>query len=540
METLMAPAIRERRAGSALLVLVTAAMVLTGCSGSHKGSGSDAAGTSSSSAATIPSVTMGMAEKITNFDNSLPDGSFSNFAASLALEQLVVIGTDGKLHPSLAESVDHPDPTTYVYHLRHGVKFWDGNEMTATDVAFDLNYYARPDSVQNNHYLSVKSITATNPYTVTVKLKRPDASWPYTPASGQGIFEKAFFEAHKGKYGQPGVLVMATGPWKLDNLDPTSGVELSANPSWWGGRVPVKHVSVKFFSDENGEALAMRAGQVNLVPAIQDVRTFSATSGVKTKDVPACQNAYISMPVDKAPWNDVHVRRAVAYAINRTDLIKASGFPAAPSYTLIAPSELSIFGPQQQVDAALKQVPTYAHDMAKAKQELAQSSTPNGFTTALETFKYGSFINVDQVIAAELKPLGINVQIKDIGQNAWFAALEDPAKRPFTYTTSGECGLDPSYWGQILGKGNAAKGGINSANYTPPEVDKLLQDGLTTTDSNQRLSIYAQLLTKLGQDVPYITLLTQDASFASTKFTWPGYNLYWYYRPWALELKPKS
>jgi peptide/nickel transport system substrate-binding protein len=59
-----------------------------------------------------------------------------------------------------------------------------------------------------------------------------------------------FFEAHKSTFGNPGTLIMGTGPWELDSFDPTSGAELAANPSWWGGKVPIQHISVKIFSNE--------------------------------------------------------------------------------------------------------------------------------------------------------------------------------------------------------------------------------------------------------------------------------------------------
>lgn len=517
----------RRRVPALLVGLVALFSALAACGGAGSANKPTSPGT-------IPLLTVGMAESITNLDHSIANGSFSNVVRGLALEQLEIVGGDGRLHPWLATSMTHPDPVTYVYHLRHGVKFWDGDELTAADVAYSLNYYRRPGSVEDSYYLTVNSIKAAGRYTVVVTLKHPDASWPITPAIGQGIFEEKFQQAHPRTFGQPGALIMGSGPWKFDSLDPTRGVELSANPHWWGGTVPIKHISVKFFSDENSEALAYRAGELDLVPQIQDVQSFTATAGTTTVNVPSCANAFISMPTNTAPWSDVHVRRAVAYAVNRPDLIKATGFAAEPSYTLIAPSELGLFDPQSQVNAALASVRTYPYNLAEAKKEMAQSATPHGFNAVLETFHYGSFLNVDQVIAAELEQIGINVQIKNIGQNAWFAAIEDPRARPFTYTTSGDCGLDPNYWNQYLGSNV-----FNIANYAPPEVNRLLAAGTATSDPTRRLSIYAQLLQRLGTDVPYVPLLTQDASFASGKLTWPGYNLYWFYRAWALDLRAK-
>ncbi len=101
-----------------------------------------------------------------------------------------------------------------------------------------------------------------------------------------------FAEAHKGAFGQPGVLVMGTGPWEVDTLDPTTGAELSANPNWWGGKVPIQHISVKFFNNETSEALAFRAGEIDLDDSVTDPRSFAATSGAKLLTARSCNNAF--------------------------------------------------------------------------------------------------------------------------------------------------------------------------------------------------------------------------------------------------------
>ena len=112
-------------------------------------------------------------------------------------------------------------------------------------------------------------------------MTHPDASWQWTPAYNGEIFETKFAEDHKGTFGKPGVLVMGTGPWIVDSLDPTTGAEFSANPHWWGGKVPIQHISYKIFATETTLALAIRAGEVDLDPLIVDPKSFEATSGAK-------------------------------------------------------------------------------------------------------------------------------------------------------------------------------------------------------------------------------------------------------------------
>jgi peptide/nickel transport system substrate-binding protein len=275
-------------------------------------------------------------------------------AVGISLETLTTFTPDGKLKPNLAKSVTQPGKAVYVYHLRRGVKFWDGTEMTSADVANSLNYERYPGSQVSAQFQSVKSVVATDRYTVVVTLKHTDASWKYIPAGyGALIFEKAFQDAHKTTMGQPGVLLQGTGPWKIDSYNPTSSAELSANPHWWGGKVNIGHISDKFFSDETSMALAYRAGAID-VSFPRDGRAFAATAGTKiTASAPQDAEGYFTMNVHVAPWSDVHVRRAVAYAINRQDFVTAYGGFATPVSTFISPDDLMQIASKAQVDALL-------------------------------------------------------------------------------------------------------------------------------------------------------------------------------------------
>src|SRR5262249_11332070 len=161
-------------------------------------------------------------------------------------------------------------------------------------------------------------------------------------------------------------LIMGTGPWKIDSYDPTTGGELSANPRWWGGKVPIQHISVKFFSDETSMALAFRAGDID-VCFPRDGRAFASTSGAKiTASVPQDAEGYFTMNTRIAPWSDVHVRRAVAYAINRADFVKAYGGFSTPVTTFIPPAGLLQIGTKSQVDRLVKSLPQYPYSLAKA------------------------------------------------------------------------------------------------------------------------------------------------------------------------------
>jgi peptide/nickel transport system substrate-binding protein len=429
-------------------------------------------------------------------------------------DELLRLTPDGRIVPNLAQSVGKPGPAVYVYHLRHGVKFWDGKEMTADDVVNSLNYYRYPTFQTSAYYRSVKSIVAKDKYTVVVTLKHVDSSWD-SVLSWQGpIFEKAFQQAHKATFGKPGTGVMATGAFEVQSFDPTTGLELTANPHWWRGPVNVKHVSWKFFQNETSEALAFRAGQIDVAFPF-DAKAFGSTAATKLVNVPSNTTGYFGMNFQQAPFNDVHVRRAVADALNKEAIINAVGVPSIPAKTLIPPNQLRTLGTKAQVDAVVKSVPQYGYDLAKAKAELAKSKYPHGFTTTTDTVDFGAFVNINQAISAQLAKIGINLKVNVISAAKWLAEVYGAKTYSSLFTTVTLITPDPSAYPQfMLGSKNASNGGGNFANYDPAVVDALLKQSTTISDHAKRLAVYQKMLQQIANDAAYIPLYQQDESLA--------------------------
>jgi peptide/nickel transport system substrate-binding protein len=482
---------------------------------------------SGSASGIVPLLRVGTNFSIPTLNPAKP--GYSSYVTDLSLETLLkIVGPDNKLEPNLATSVSEPNPDTYIYHLRSGVKFWDGNAMTAVDVAFSLNYYRSPGSPAAYQFAGVKSIAADGPSTVVVTLSQPNAAWQYVPADVPGVFEMKFFQAHEATFGNPGTLIMGTGPWEVDSFDPTTGAELSANPNWWGGAVPIQHVSVKLFTEETSLALAMRAGEIDLDPYILDSKTFATTSGAKLESTNTCDLGVFEMNTQTPPWNDIHVRRAVAYALDRTNIIAAAGGYNSPTYTYIPRSAFLELASTSQVNSLFNSVPTYSYNLAAAKAQMAESAYPHGYNTVLNEYNYGSSVDISEVVAAELQKIGINAQVKVAPSlTAWEAIATGPAGKRITNFSTGWCpGPDISSYGFSLGSWNLAQGQWNGANWAPPSVDSLLKAGVATSDPAKRFTIYSRLLRILQTDLPYIGLYQEGTSIAlSSKFTVPNYNV---------------
>jgi peptide/nickel transport system substrate-binding protein len=411
--------------------------------------------------------------------------------------------------------------------------------MTSADVVNSITYVRGAGSPTAVYFANVKSIGAPDRSTVVITLNHPDAGFKYSLSYEAPIFEKSFQDAHPTTMGNPGVLIQGTGPWKVDSFDPTSSMRLSANPNWWGGKVPVQHISYKFFSTETSEALAMRAGEID-VAFPQEGKTFAATSGAKVTSWLSPSVVFFAMSANAAPWRDVHVRRAVAYALNRTDLIAAHGGPttAAPLSTIIPPSQLTTLGASSQVSKLLQSLPQYPYDVAKAKQEMALSPYPHGFTATSDTTSaIGNYPQIAQVISAELQKIGITLKVNVIPESKWLTELEGPDAIPDGNILGGLGAVspDPSIFPSYMLGGAAT---YNAARYTSSSIDSLLAAGVATSAPAARLTIYGQILHAMANDLPYVALYQEDSYTALTsKFTMPPGYVYWAFLPWALQIK---
>jgi peptide/nickel transport system substrate-binding protein len=469
-----------------------------------------------------------------------------NYASSIdfiSCDTLMRYASDGRLVPDLATSVAQPNDVTYIYQIRHFVKFWDGSTLTAADVAFSLNLERAPGSPWAFFFPSVKSVTATSPYEVTIKLSYPNATWP-GDLPGGFVFEKKFAQEHAATFGQPGTLIMCSGPWEVDSLDPTTGAQFSANPDWWGGRVPVERISLTTFANETSLALAMRAGEIDVDTGVATPKAFASTAGSRVALLSVPSPAFIgsfTMNTQVAPWNDVHVRRAVAYVLDRANIITAQGGYAVPSYTLIPAQSLLTIASEGPIDALLKSLDVYPHSVAKAKQEMAASAYPHGAKTTIVVWT-PSAVNPAEVIVSELHQIGINAQLQVLTFAQWLTRATGPAnERPAMYTTWSVANGDPNSYMSLLGTSNLARGQFNVADYAPPGLDELIQAGVSTDNDPKRFAAYAAILKRLSLDVPYVGLFDGDSVVAASKsFSWPSYGAYSTEGFWPLDIGPTA
>ena len=527
------------RGAAALAAFGAGSSILSACTGSTTQPASAGSGSGS-----IGSVTFGMAAAVQDLNILRAFNIPSPTVLSNALEGLMGFTNDLRLKPLLATSVSNPQPTVWVYKVRPGVKFHDGSTLTAEDVAFSMNWHMikANGSQFTLFYTPVKEIKATGPLEVTVTLHQPDNLWPYTPAHTAGLVQKkAYLESAGKNAGTPGHLPVGTGPFKITAFTPSQSIDLVRNENYWGAKSKVEHMHLQTIADPSTRLLAMQSGTINGTYDVDfsQVSRWKSLSNAHLQSGPGLNLFYASFNVTKPPFDDIHVRRAIAHSFDTVGLIKsqlsgqgqvATGFVPP---LLWAPLGVSV----SEVEGWYRQNPQYPFDMNAARQELKQSKHPNGFTTTVPyPSDYPRMGAALQDLQQNMKPLGVNIVLKEMTEDQWLTEL---------YGAKNNFGMNvvvyfPDYPDPADYSGFVAttqiKNGWNLSSYSNPKVDQLMNTQLTTSDKTTRINALRQVQTIIAQDVPVFPVWYEyNISAVDTSFKLPLSPIF-YFLPWAAQI----
>lgn len=458
-------------------------------------------------------------------------------ASFLVLEGLVGYDSNLQLRPVLAKSWRQASPTEYVYEIRENITFSDGSALTAADVVATLRRHVDPKSgSQLNYYFDkVASVTETGPMQVTVKLKAPNAFFKYDAAIA-GIMPRAFVAKHGRNIGSPGALLIGTGPYVVSDFAPGDHATFRRNPGYWGERPASEQVTLKVIANNDTQLLAARGKQIDAAVdyPMDSAPRWDHVPGFETTYAPSLGVMYLSFGLAGKPWNDIHVRRAFAHALDRENLVKAllRGRGSA-ARTLVSPDQWRSIASPDAVRQMYASLPDHAFDLEAAKRELAQSSVPKGFTA---TVRYGDDETegkVLQSLAENLKPLGVNLELKEItpsqATDEIFAnkgtglqiikmvpSYPDPGDVPF----------------QIFPSAGAVPNALNTAHWKNKTADALCDGYSKATSDAQRMEIMRKLLQLVGEEIPYVPIWWPHTGLALRKgLRFDHFNGLWYCGP---------
>jgi peptide/nickel transport system substrate-binding protein len=439
------------------------------------------------------SITIDRIEDSQSFDKTNVFQNESIWIVEQINETLFTAAKDGKtLIPWLATGyTKSKDRKTYTFTLRKGVKFSNGQPMTSADVKFSIDD-ARAQS-KGWGYLdaAIKNITVAGPDKVVFHLKYEWA--PFVADIGlfsNGIVPKNFAgETRKAFYAHP----IGTGPFMWDKRVVGQSVTLKRNPNYWQkGKPYLDSVTWNYVSDDNTRELQLRGGQsqVDEFPPFNSITKLKSTSGVTMNLFPSTRTDYLEINEQYPPLADVHVRRAISYAIDRNALVKSVLFGyGTPANSFLPP----------QVPFYDKGAPGLQYNMAKAKAEMAKSKYPKGFKV---TLLVGAGAQVEsatgQILQQSLKQLGIDVTFKQQDTSTEFANIQAMKyELGFSYWTMDIADPDELVTFAIDPTGGAKQ---FYTGYDNPTVVKLSHQAQRETNPAVRAKLYAQIQTMAAND----------------------------------------
>jgi peptide/nickel transport system substrate-binding protein len=413
-------------------------------------------------------------------------------------EPLLRYNADLSITPLLATSyevLDSGDETYYTFYLREGVKFHNQAPFTASDVKYTFDKLLDPQVVSPNAsiFSFVKQIEVIDP--MTVRFVTEGAGSPLigylASAKGTGIIPQGSdmddLRTHP----------IGTGPFVFSEWAPGDHITLVKNDDYWQPSIPhLDKVVCKFIADQAASLAALRAGDVDLVDRMVGENALQIQNDPKLKIISGPQNLVQILALNNArpPFDNILVRRAICYAINRDEIIEATNLKAewgssvGSHMTPISPYYVDLVG-------------RYPYNPDKARALLNQAGYPNGFSTTIYLPQpYEFHIRTGQIIADELRQVGIDCKLVILEWGQWLervykqwdydmtviaddVSIEPAANFSKGFERTQEDGSSAYYW-----------------QYTNYFLRTLLAQGRKTTDLNERKTIYAMVQTLISDD----------------------------------------
>lgn len=407
-----------------------------------------------------------------------------------------------KLVPGLAEKWEFaPDNRSVTFHLRKGVKFHNGDVMTADDAVFSLQRSLK-SSFSSGINGAIDHFEKVDDMTVKCVLK-----YPYSPIldvmtnmTFAIVSKRAVLEAEAAKIDfarNP----CGTGAYRMVAWKSGDSLVLERFDDYYGGPAPIKNLTYKLVPDAASGAIALEDGTLDCYYIVA-AGDYEYMKGMKQLAYVVCPGVglhHITFNVTKGVFADKRVRQAVAYALNRDDVVIGGAEGHAEVANCLAPT--SVFG-------YIKDFKWYEQNLDKAKALLAEAGYPNGFDVVFSMQGASTYMKPAEVVQDQLRKIGVRVTFDKMERAAY---LEDVAgKRNFVASLrminatvrDADSVLTRRFHSSMLGGGN------NYSGYSNPKVDSLIEQARTLSDPDKRLELYREIYGILKEDVPLIPIYT--------------------------------
>jgi peptide/nickel transport system substrate-binding protein len=447
----------------------------------------------------------------TNLDPRVGLDAQSERIDELLFDALVRRDEHFNLQPSLAERWEIPDPLTYVFHLRHDVRFHDGRLLTSSDVKWTLDSMlsGKLISPKASTYASVASVDVPDRWTVVIRLSKPFASLLWNLSDG------AFGIVPFGSMGELAQQPIGSGPFRFVSARQNRDVLIARNDSYWGEKPHLQRVRFMVVPDETTQALELRKGSgdaiINALSA-DTVRALRHESNLQVDVSPGSNYAYIALNTRDPILRDVRVRQAIAYAIDRKKIIHyLMGDMARESNSVLPPQSWAH-------DAGAKD---YAFDPTMANQildEAGYAKQKNGirFQLTMKTSTDATTRVLAAVLQQQLRAIGVGLEIRTFEFATFYSDVTKGAYQIHSLRWIGG-NQDPDIFENVFATASFAPKRQNRTYYSNPRVDALIESARGTVDLEQRKRDFTELQEIVNRDVPYVNLWYFDNVLVHTK-----------------------
>jgi peptide/nickel transport system substrate-binding protein len=425
----------------------------------------------------------------------------SNFSSAqawgdLTYQSLTMFDENLKVIPGLAESWTNPDPTTWIFKLRQGVKFHDGSELEAEDVVFwhEKLMAAETAAPYKNWFEHITKAEAQDKYTVKMTLSAPHAPMliKFAAMRGSSIAPRKWAAG-----GDMAKQAVGTGPFKIVEYVPQSHIRYVKHADYWEQGLPLlDEVTFKVATDEETRLAGLRSGQVqHAALSPEAAERIANDKNIVVMSSPGPQMWTHLFNTKQAPFDDVRVRQAIFLALDRQAAIEKA---LNGQGTLTGPMPTGHgdwFIPPEKLP--------YRKDVARAKELLAEAGHPNGFKTTIKTTPdYPVMLSTSIILADQIKEIGIQAELI---QMEWGALVKDIQGGSFDIHSNGTSFFpDPdSYLYQ-----QHSKAVNNYTKFSNEKYDALVEQAKTIMEPAERKKLYDEAQQILLDQPPYINWFT--------------------------------
>lgn len=426
-------------------------------------------------------------------------------------DTLMYMNPDGTHDPEprIAESYEiSEDGLDYTFKIRDDVTFHDGTPVTVDDVVFSIELY-KASEYQGSQISMLSSVEAVDESTVVCHLDTPYAPFLEGICS-PNIVSKDYYDEDPDAFVTTPI---GSGPYKFVSRSVATSIELEAYDDYYRGAPAIKKLTFRVLPEIASRALALQTGEINFAEVDASVLAqLEANPAVTIDEVSTSGFAYVCMNLEKEPFDNVAVRQAINYAINRENLVNVCyDGKAEVNSNICAKHRFGYSDDQLQ----------YTYDPEKAKELLAEAGieTPYSLGKILVAEKYA---NLATVIQNDLKAVGLEVEIDTREFNSYIGSLTegDYTITALVMTLEGDTqSLEMAFITDYIGM-------ANNARYSDAEMDELFNQTRSETDTEKREELFNQILTKAQDEAIYAVLCNPLTLYAySSDLTCPEFPL---------------